>query len=60
METFNVVVLLEGIAMMERQFGAFSEPGNGELWRSTDLFNCTVHVRNLEHERINYAIWDTK
>ena len=41
--------------MMERQFGAFSEPGNGELWRSTDLFNCTVHVRNLEHERINSA-----
>lgn len=44
-ETFNVVVSLEGIAMIERQLAAFSESGDGELWCSTVLSNCTVHVQ---------------
>lgn len=44
-ETLNVVVSLEGIAAIEWQLAAFSESGDGELWCSTVLSNCTVHVK---------------
>lgn len=55
-ETLNVVVSLEGIAAIEWQLAAFSESGDGELWCSTVLSNCTVHVKKWDHEKINNAM----